>query len=305
MRVAIAGTGRLAQLIAHHLHEDTSHQVVLLSRFAQPSLIALGYRVQVVNYDDQESLRYALNGVDTVISTVSGAPQYKLIEAAVHKRVRRFAPAEFDGIPTLRPAVDPLDHGRAYALQLLEYYKASMQYTVFACGVFYERFAPGGMAATGLGRSSGVSGEGNYLLDIRNMAGDAPLYNASNQQAVICMTAVQDVARFVVRALDLTDWPPVLSMYTERMTVYQFVGYVQQFTGRPTTLTAGTPATLRARLAIAASQGDVAAQWRLHHLIATAEGRYDLGSSRSLNATFPDVHTTSFRDWFLNAWAGV
>ncbi|EON64074.1 hypothetical protein W97_03304 [Coniosporium apollinis CBS 100218] len=272
---------------------------------AQPNLVTLGYHVQVVQYDDQESLRYALNGVDTVISTVSGPPQYKLIEAAVQKRVRRFAPAEFDGIPSLRPAGDPLDRDRANALQLLEHYKAYMQYTVFACGIFYERFAPGGMAATGLGRSSGISGEGDYLLNIRNMAGEAPLYNSSNQHAVICMTAVQDVARFVVRAVDLADWPPVLSMYSERMIVYQFVGYVQQLTGRPTTLTAGTPTTLRARLAIAASRGDVAAQWRLHHLIATAEGRYDLGASRSLNAMFPEIRTTSFRDWFLNTWAGV
>lgn len=210
----------------------------------QPNLVTLGYHVQVVQYDNQESLRYALNGVDTVISTVSGPPQYKLIEAAVQKRIRRFAPAEFDGIPSLRPADDPLDRDRANALRLLEHYKAYMQYTVFACGIFYERFAPGGMAATGLGRSSGISGEGDYLLNIRNMAGEAPLYNSSNQHSVICMTAVQDVARFVVRAVDLADWPPVLSMYSERMIVYQFVGYVQQLTGKSTSFVHELPLTL-------------------------------------------------------------
>ena len=32
MRVAVAGTGGLARLIAHYIDEDTSHHVVFLSR---------------------------------------------------------------------------------------------------------------------------------------------------------------------------------------------------------------------------------------------------------------------------------
>lgn len=32
MRVAIAGTGGLAWWIAHHIHEDTGHQLLWLSR---------------------------------------------------------------------------------------------------------------------------------------------------------------------------------------------------------------------------------------------------------------------------------
>lgn len=32
MRIAVAGTGGLGCLIAHYITEDTSHQVVLLSR---------------------------------------------------------------------------------------------------------------------------------------------------------------------------------------------------------------------------------------------------------------------------------
>lgn len=32
MRIAVAGTGGLARLIAHYIAEETSHQVVFLSR---------------------------------------------------------------------------------------------------------------------------------------------------------------------------------------------------------------------------------------------------------------------------------
>jgi len=39
MRIAVAGTGGLGCLIAHYLTEDTSHQVVLLSRTVRPNSI--------------------------------------------------------------------------------------------------------------------------------------------------------------------------------------------------------------------------------------------------------------------------
>lgn len=40
MRVAVAGTGGLARLIAHYIDEDTSHQVVFLSRTVRSTILA-------------------------------------------------------------------------------------------------------------------------------------------------------------------------------------------------------------------------------------------------------------------------
>jgi hypothetical protein len=101
----------------------------------QSALIAQGYQCQVVDYDDPSSLQHALLGVDTVISTVTGSPQLRLIEAAVQCRVRRFAPAEFEGQPGLRAQNDVLDRGRNAALALLLHYQGYIQYTVFVCGI--------------------------------------------------------------------------------------------------------------------------------------------------------------------------
>jgi len=89
----------------------------------------------VVDYNDPSSLQHALLGVDTVISTVTGNPQLRLIEAAVQCRVRRFAPAEFEGQPGLRAQNEVLDRGRNAALALLQYYQGHIQYTVFVCGI--------------------------------------------------------------------------------------------------------------------------------------------------------------------------
>ena len=95
----------------------------------QSALISRGYQCQVVDYDDPDSLQHALMGIDTVISTVTGEPQLRLIEAAVQCRVRRFAPAEFEGQPGLRGQNPVLDRGKTAALSLLEYYQGHIQYT--------------------------------------------------------------------------------------------------------------------------------------------------------------------------------
>lgn len=195
----------------------------------QPNLSAQGYQLQIVNYTSQESLQFALRGIDTVVSTVTGASQVELIKAAVQVGVRRFAPAEFEGLPEMRTAGDALDRGRAAARQWLHYYSQQIESTIFICGVLYERFQPGGLAASLIGLGSGFAGEGDFMMDIRRMTAAAPTHNADNQPAVtICMTAAQDVARFVTRALDLRKWPPVMSMYGERLTVIELLQLVQQ-----------------------------------------------------------------------------
>lgn len=186
----------------------------------------------VVNYRESGSIQHALMGVDTIISTVTNDPQLQLISAAAQARVRRFAPAEFEGLPALRPQDDPLDPRRykATALAWLQHY--GIECTEFVCGILYERFAPGGLNRHRLGLNSGVDGEGDYIVNVRTMAAQAPAHDASGQPTVtICMTAAQDVARFVVRAIDLPEWPPVLTMYGERVTVSGLINLVQEIRG--------------------------------------------------------------------------
>jgi hypothetical protein len=259
MRIAIAGTGGLALMIAHFVNEDTSHQLVILSRSVRrvmplfcattpfdggcircpaanssqprPGLVSQGYSVEVVDYGNPASLRHALMGVDTVISTVTGNAQINLIEAAVLCRVRRFAPAEFEGRPHARPANDPLDRGKSAALRRLNHHRSRIESTVFVCGIFYERFAPGGLAASRIGFGSGVSGEGDYILNIRNMTARIPAYDAYNNFVASAMTSAQDVAEFVVKSLDLDEWPSELLMSGDRVSVNDLHTLVESATG--------------------------------------------------------------------------
>ncbi|KAK4994833.1 hypothetical protein LTR66_005213 [Elasticomyces elasticus] len=305
MRVAIAGTGGLACAIAHCVHEETSHQVVMLSRESrrqQPALPA-HYQVQQVDYSDQESLKYALRGTDTVISTVTGASQIELIKAAVAVNVRRFAPAEFEGPPHLRPQTEFLDRGKNNALLWLQHYQQHIQSTVFVCGILYERFQPGGLAQSVIGLGCGIPNEGDYMMNLRTMSAQLPIRNAADQPSVtICMTGVRDVGRFVTRALDWPgQWPPELRMVGERITVYALSNLIQELRGEFNFCENHNPESLASALAVASLNHDLAEQLRLHHLLATAQGRYDYEES-NLNTTFGDIRPEAFRAWVTRSW---
>ena len=170
----------------------------------------------VTDYSDGPALIFDLAGIDTVISTISGNAQLALIDAAVEAHVRRFAPAEFEGLPSLRPVPDALDRGRRAALERLHQYQSrGMQYCVFICGIFYERFAPGGMIASNIGRGSGISGEGDYLMNIREMKAQIP-HGSNGRPASVCITSVQDVGRMVAAAVGMPQWPNEIRMCGER-----------------------------------------------------------------------------------------
>jgi nucleoside-diphosphate-sugar epimerase len=171
--------------------------------------------------------------VDTVISTVSGSPQLALIEAAANVHVRRFVPSEFEGSPGLRPVGDVLDRGKRAALQRLQQYQQyGMDYTVFTCGIFYERFAPGGMGSLNIGTGTGVAAEGDYVMDVRRMKASVPHYNSAGNVIHICLTSAQDVARFIVAALDLPNWPTELRMRGDRLSVLEVVQEAETMRGK-------------------------------------------------------------------------
>nr|POF08142.1 hypothetical protein CFP56_62722 [Quercus suber] len=304
MRIAVAGTGGLARMIAHYIDSTTGHHVVFLSRTQQPQL-SQSYQVAVVDYDNAQSLQFALRGIDTVISTVTGPHQIEIIKAAVTVRVRRFAPAEFEGPPTMRPADDPVNRFRTLARQWLAHYAQHIQSTTFVCGILYERLQPGGLAATLMGGTAGVgfSGEGDYIMDCRAMEAMVPCWDANNRPDVtICMTAAQDVGRFVTAALDLPSWPPELRMYGHRTTVWDLALLVQRLQARPfQPLRQHNPASLQSELSLAIAQGDNGRQMRIRMLLATAEGRYDY-THANLHQLFPAIRPIPFAEWFSRKW---
>ena len=196
-------------------------------------MAAKGWQVLQVAYSNSSDLRYKLAGVDTVISTINGDAQLALIDAAAAAHVRRFIPSEFEGSPSARSTNDIFDRGRRAALSRLQHYEAyGMRFAVFTCGVFYERFCPGGMRTYQIGLRSGISGEGQYVLDIRNCKAMIPHRSSVADSVYICLTSARDVARFVVAALDLPSWPREFRVRGARMTINQLVSIGESLRGK-------------------------------------------------------------------------
>lgn len=177
-------------------------------------------------------LQFKLAGVDVVISTISGPAQLAVINAAAISQVRRFVPSEFAGLPRLRPANDPFDAGRHAALQRLAQLESTgMVSAIFSCGIFYERFAPGGMQQSQLGLNSHIAGEGEYLLNFRRCRAEVPYFSIAGPPVYVCMTSAQDVARAVVASLDLASWPKVFQLRGDRLTVEHIVSIAEHIRG--------------------------------------------------------------------------
>lgn len=106
-----------------------------------------------------------------------------------------------------------------------------MSHTIFVCGVFYERFAPGGMASKQLGKGTYADSEGDYVMDVRDLTAEFPHKNSSGQLVHICMTSAQDVAKYIVAALEIPEWPTEIRMKGDRMSVRDVVRVAEQMRG--------------------------------------------------------------------------
>lgn len=166
-----------------------------------------------------------------LVSTIQGDSQLHLIQAARRARVRTFVPSEFEGPLAHRPtADDPLDHGSAAALRLLSELSSPssshrMRYTVFTCGVFYERFHPGGLAFYNMGAGANVQLPGDYLLDVNAATAEIVQHNAQGGLVALAMTSVYDLARYVAGAIEIgpENWPEELRMRGDQLTVLELV----------------------------------------------------------------------------------
>lgn len=197
-----------------------------------------------MDYANDEDLIFCLRGVNLVISTIPGAAQLSLIEAARRARVKTFVPSEFEGSPRRREDGDAAamaspggrdEETSEPALQALRRAAQSgssrpMAYTVFSCGVFYERFAPGGLAAYGVGNGRGLNLQGQYLVDVQRSAAEIVETGPDRRPVSLCMTSMFDVAKFVAAAVELdpATWESEYRMRGDLLTTRDLVGVCQQ-----------------------------------------------------------------------------
>ncbi|TQW00732.1 hypothetical protein V2A60_001779 [Cordyceps javanica] len=310
MRIAVAGGLGLGYLIATHLSlAENAYNVVVLSRTPRREFAAHGIQVHVVDYHNKDTLRFALNGIDLVISTISGQEQLNLINAAGHGRVRYFVPSEFEGSLAKRPPArsDPLDRGSAAALALLRQWSdgsSRMKWTVFSCGVLMERFHPYGLAGIfNMGAGEGVGTVGSYLADINNGFADYTPRDAKGNSVKICLTSVLDVVRFIVAAVELgpSTWPSEFTMRGDKKSLADVIAAMSTARNVQFETHALSYQELLTHIAYNSEMGHFDRVAYLQRNLETANGRYDF-SRTTLNdaverSSRVSVHPMSFRQW--------
>ncbi|KAI1178599.1 isoflavone reductase [Nemania sp. FL0916] len=308
MRIVIAGAGGFAGLLAQQL-SPTGHSILVLSTKQHPDFEE-NYDVQVaaIDYNIPDVLQYVLQGVDLVISTVGGVEQLNLIDAARLARVRTFVPCEFEGALAQRPAPadDPFDEYSHVALSQLQLWHTSrsfsMRYTVFSCGIFYERFAPGGLRSYNMGGRLRIPNQGDYLIDVGNGTAELPETDPQGRQIHITLTSAFDVARFVAAAVELgiETWPREFRMRGARITpqrIQQFCSEVRrvefEVISRPYN-------ELMEWLNYHHQNNNEAGWLAIQHLLQTANGRYNIGNA-NLN-DLVNIEPKGFRQWLSENW---
>lgn len=84
-----------------------------------------------------------------------------------------------------------------------------------------------------IGLSTSVATPGSYLMNVELSTAEIVEYNAAGQPIYLCLTSVNDVARFLVAALELglQTWPSEFRMCGDRRTVSEVVEWAEAVKG--------------------------------------------------------------------------
>ncbi|KAK3370309.1 hypothetical protein B0H63DRAFT_314183 [Podospora didyma] len=315
MRIAIAGGGGFAYILAQQITQS-ANAVLVISQNPHPEFENdfPGCQVAEVDFTNVEELRYTLQGVDLLISTISGSEQLDLIDAARQARVRLFVPSEFEGDIDHRPANDPLDrqHG---ARDQLEHFARSvsnpMRFTVFSCGIFMERFAPGGLEAYRIGAGSGVQTPNDYLLNVEEGTGEIVETNAAGRPGRVALTSVYDLARFIAAAIEIGpgNWPREFKMRGDTMNVRDIVATCEAVRRVPFNVVSRTYQDAESEALDCEHGGpQYLSRWLyLQRLLQTANGRYQVRGTNLVEVINQNPATrinppVRLRQWLEHIW---
>ncbi|OJI82976.1 hypothetical protein ASPTUDRAFT_31008 [Aspergillus tubingensis CBS 134.48] len=318
VKVAIAGgSGGVGREVIDALIAAKKHTIIVMTRKSMQDTEAQeptqGITWVKVDYNDTTQLTKALQEVHTVLSFITtqddpgSTAQKNLIDAAVQAGVKRFAPSEW--------ASSRLDYLDWYAykgetrryLQELNKDKKVLEYTLFQPGVFV-----------------------NYLThphqSARHLPSIATPFDFAKRRMIlvdgddgtrITLTAVQDIARVVARAVEYEgEWPVVGGIQGSNISIGEFIALGERARGglpftiervKAEDLEAGTWETSWTPTvehpSIPPEQAAVASKYMTSRiLLAVNAGSYAV--SDEWNSLLPDFEFTPVEKFLTEAWKG-
>ncbi len=169
----------------------------------------------------------------TCISTVNAydeesqiSSQLALINACLAAHVTRFVPPEFEGPPAQRGNHIGFLRAKNRILAHLDAHvpRDTLQWSVFVSGGFLDYFTRGA-ESSGCLMDLGMP----ILLDMEARVAEVPQGDAAG--CLISLISVDDLARFVTRALELETWPREMRAFATRARVEELAEMAERATG--------------------------------------------------------------------------
>ncbi|KAJ5877120.1 hypothetical protein N7455_000585 [Penicillium solitum] len=302
--IAVAGgTGGVGKTIVEKLL-DSKFDIVVLSRSVKQDLSSQKIQNVQINYEDIPSMARVLerHNIHTIISAIglvsdeTSQSQLNLIEAAEKSEsTKRFIPSEYSFIQTTE--LLPIDPSIQYWLDAADRLKASgLQYTRVIPGFFMDYW--------GMPHVQTHLQPFTFGIDISS--GTAAIPGDGNN--VICMTYTYDMATYLVKALDLDEWPEFTVIVGDEVTYNQVLGMAEEFTGKKFKVTYDSLERIKTGDVTVPPQpeGIEYSSDELKEVTAlvsrlTVNNVFQLPGDR-LNTRFPEVKPITMRQFLHNAW---
>ncbi|CAI7667760.1 uncharacterized protein N7487_006477 [Penicillium crustosum] len=302
--IAVAGgTGGVGKTIVEKLL-DSKFDVVVLSRSVKQDLSSQNIQNVQINYEDIPSMARVLeqHNIHTIISAIglvsdeTSQSQLNLIEAAdKSSSTKRFIPSEYSFVQTTE--LLPIDPSIQYWLDAADRLKASgLQYTRVIPGFFMDYW----------GMPHVQTHLQPFAFGIDISSGTAAIPGDGNN--VICMTYTYDMATYLVKALDLDEWPEFTVIVGDEVTYNQVLSMAEEFTGKKFKVTYDSLEQIKTGDVTVPPQpeGIESSSDELKEVTAlvsrlTVNNVFQLPGDR-LNTRFPEVKPITMRQFLHNAW---
>ncbi|KXJ85568.1 hypothetical protein Micbo1qcDRAFT_198786 [Microdochium bolleyi] len=226
--VAVAGgSGGLGRTIVEGIKARGNHEVVVLSRKANPTLEAeRGVRFIPIDYSDIEAATRVLeeHNIHTVISALSFMPgsgdnyEDRLIQAAdVSKTTKRFIPSNW-GTKLHDNDPMPIADQKKFLIKTLRESK-TLEYTEVHNGYLFDYF--------GVPKIPSYMTPFTIVIDMPHNTAAIP--GTGNER--VTFTHTRDVARYVAALLDLEKWDLETTVEGETTTWNEFVKLAEEVKG--------------------------------------------------------------------------
>ncbi|KAF3482882.1 isoflavone reductase family protein [Arthroderma uncinatum] len=264
-----------------------------------------------VDYESDDSLVASLRDIDTVISVLLihdtdtfVKTQIRLLHAAEAAGCRRFAPSEFAGTYDMHFKVD---FDKMAKLPVWEAVLASkIDAAMFSSGMFMNYLGIGCPEKDG-NRAEALAGfaEGPFLFNLVEGWVDMPVVEGDGASpALITMTNIRDIGRFVAAAIDLEQpWGKrELGMAGSTLRFDEMVPLIEKYTGRKMEIRPFTKKQLQERAANA-SEGVAGIIEHMECQLKTVCCEGGIPIEPTLNRLCPGVKPMTVEEFLRKYWA--